>query len=190
MDIATINAITRTLWGPAVAVSAAADGQAGAQIAVTAGAASILPERPRLIVQLWKANRTHDLALAGGAFAVHLLGEGQLDLVTRLGHHSGHTEPGKLDGLAWRAGTTGSPILADCLAYLECRVVGTLDGGDMTVFLGEVIDGGRVREGTPMTMEWLRGNAGPEWHAAETARLAAARTAARASLLAVDSRGK
>src|SRR5262249_13899696 len=152
-----------------------ADGQADAQIAVTAGAASILPERPRLIVQLWKSNRTHDLALAAGAFAVHLLGEDQLDLVTRLGHRSGHSEPDKLAELEWRAGATGSPILSDCLAYLDCRVAGTLDGGDMTLFLTDVVDGARVREGPPMTMEWLRANAGPDWHAAETARLAAAR---------------
>jgi flavin reductase (DIM6/NTAB) family NADH-FMN oxidoreductase RutF len=181
IDTAAINAVTRRLWGPVVAVSAAAAGRASAQIAVTAIAASILPERPRLLIQLWKANLTHDLVRASGAFAVHLLAEGQLDLVTRLGHHSGHQQD-KLAGLPWRRGLTGSPLLDECPSYLECRLIATLDGGDMSVFLGEVVGGANAVTSPLMTMEWLRAHAGAGWHAEETARLAAARAAARTLL--------
>jgi flavin reductase (DIM6/NTAB) family NADH-FMN oxidoreductase RutF len=38
---------------------------------------------------------------------------------------------------------TGAPILKDCLAYLDCRVINQMDSGDHTIVLGEVL-GGRV----------------------------------------------
>lgn len=180
MDVYAINSITRGLWGPVVAVTAASDGGSGAQIAITAQSASILPEYPRILIQLWKNNRTHDL-VQEGAFAVHLLPEGRLDLVTTLGHQSGHWLD-KLAGQKWRRGETGSPILLEALAFLECRLRAQMDGGDMTVFLGEVVAGGTLREGLPMTMDWLRANAGAGWHAAESERLARARAEARARL--------
>ncbi len=33
---------------------------------------------------------------------------------------------------------TGAPILQDCLAYLDCRVVAAYPGGDHTIFVGQV----------------------------------------------------
>ena len=61
------------LWGPIVAVTAEHDGRANGLISTTAVTASLLPEAPRLSVHLSRANLTHDLALAAGTFAVHLL---------------------------------------------------------------------------------------------------------------------
>ena len=36
---------------------------------------------------------------------------------------------------------TGAPILRDCLAFLDCRVVRKMDSGDHTIFLGETLSG-------------------------------------------------
>ena len=66
-----------------------------------------------MLIQIWKANRTHDLIAASRAFAVHPLAAEHADLVRQLGFRSGHDGAGKLDGLAWTPGVTGSPILAD-----------------------------------------------------------------------------
>lgn len=141
MDEQEIRRITSRLWGPVCAITAAHGGEAGGQIAVGVLSASILPEHPRVVIELWKANRTHDLVTASGAFALHPLAEDEAELTRRLGFVSAHAQPGKLDGLDWHPGETSSPILSTALGYLECRVIGSLDAGDMTLFLGTVVAG-------------------------------------------------
>ena len=143
------------LWTPIVAVTAAADGWRSGQIAVSAHGASIVPQRPRLTVALWKRNLTRDLVDRSGAFAVHLLREDQDELVYHLGLQSGH----KLDKLATvehEVGQTGSPLLRDCLGFFECRVLNRMDGGDHTIFLGEVVHSDARGEGKPLWWPDLR----------------------------------
>ena len=164
MDAAAVRRITSRLWGPVCAVTAAHDGEAGGQIAVGVLSASILPEHPRVLIQIWKANRTHDLIAASRAFAVHPLAADQAELVRHLGFRSGHDEANKLDGLAWTPGVTGSPILAAPPGFIECRVVGSLDATDMTVFLGDVIAGEWRGGETPMVQAYEMIGAMPtEW---------------------------
>jgi flavin reductase (DIM6/NTAB) family NADH-FMN oxidoreductase RutF len=143
-----------SLWTPLVAVTAAHAGVRSGQIAVSVHGASIVPSRPRLTAALWKRNLTHDLVRDSGAFAVHLLREDQDEVVYRLGLRSGR-EGDKLAGLLREGGTTGCPLLADCLAVYECRLLNAMDGGDMTVFLGEVVamSGG---DGAPLWWRDLR----------------------------------
>lgn len=164
MDFAAIRRITSRLWGPVCAVTAAHDGEAGGQIAVGVLSASILPEHPRVLIQIWKANRTHDLIAGSRAFAVHPLGADQADLVRQLGFRSGHDGADKLEGLAWAPGVTGSPILDAPPGFIECRVVGTLDATDMTVFLGDVIAGAWHGGDAPMVQAYaMIGAMPPEW---------------------------
>ncbi len=142
-------------WTPVVAVTAAAGDERGGQIAVSVHGAGIVPARPRLTVALWKGNYTRDLVERAGAFAVHLLRDDQDALVYRLGLEHGHGRD-KLDGLAWTAGATGTPLLADCLARFECRVINHMDGGDMSVFLGEVVAAETRADGQPLWQRDLR----------------------------------
>jgi flavin reductase (DIM6/NTAB) family NADH-FMN oxidoreductase RutF len=129
-----------TLWTPLVAVTAAWQGRDNGQIAVSAHGASIVPDRPRVIVQLYKRNLTHDFVRDSAAFALHLLRDDQLELAHQIGFVSGrHAE--KLKGITYHHGDTGSPILDDCLGHLECRVINAMDGGDMTCFLADVVAG-------------------------------------------------
>ena len=140
-------------------------------IATTGVFASLVPEAPRVLVELAQASLTHELVLASRVFALHLLPatpsdalQTSLSLVHTLGMRSGHGED-KMAEIALRRGVTGSPILADALTYVEARVVGTLDGGDLTVFLADVVDGGRLRDGEPLTISVLRERLPQEWHA-------------------------
>ena len=41
------------------------------------------------------------------------------------------------------------------MAYLECRVVNSMDAGDRTVFLADVVDGRRLREGKLLTYDYF-----------------------------------
>jgi len=125
-------------WTPIVVVTAAVGGRGNGQIAVSVHGASIVPQRPRLTVALWKDNLTHDLVRRAGAFAVHLLRHDQDALVYHFGLQSGR-EVDKLATVPHEIGATGTPLLLDCLGLFECRVLTHMDGGDMTVFLGEVV---------------------------------------------------
>jgi flavin reductase (DIM6/NTAB) family NADH-FMN oxidoreductase RutF len=48
---------------------------------------------------------------------------------------------------------TGCPIISDSLGYVECKVVGAVEQGDHTVFVGEVIGSGVHREGKQILLE-------------------------------------
>ena len=160
------------LWTPIVAVTAAAGRRRSGQIAVSAHGASIVPARPRLTVGLWKRNLTRDLVEESGAFAVHLLRDDQDELVYHLGLQSGHALD-KLAALDHDIGVTGTPLLRDCLGVFECRVLNRMDGGDHTVFLGEVVHSGLRGEGMPLWWRDLRARMPAHHRAAWEAKSAA-----------------
>jgi len=54
-----------------------------------------------------------------------------------------------IDGVAYRFGQSGSPILAGTLAYVDCTLGEELTAGTHTIFLGNVIESGE-REGSPL----------------------------------------
>jgi flavin reductase (DIM6/NTAB) family NADH-FMN oxidoreductase RutF len=41
-------------------------------------------------------------------------------------------------------------VLQDCLAFVECRIAEVHSGGDHTIFLGEVVDLGIVKDVKPL----------------------------------------
>jgi flavin reductase (DIM6/NTAB) family NADH-FMN oxidoreductase RutF len=163
--------VLEQLWGPVVAVTAKHDGRANGLISSTAVTASLLPERPRLSVQLSRSSLTHELVLGEGFFAVHLLAadESGLEIVRALGFHSGR-EHDKLDAFATRRGETGAPILTDAVAYVEARVSETLDAGAVTLLVADVVTGERLRDDEVLTIEYVREHAPAEWLAEWEAR--------------------
>jgi flavin reductase (DIM6/NTAB) family NADH-FMN oxidoreductase RutF len=96
--------------------------------------ASIEPKR--LLVLTSHENLTHDLVSASGIVAVHVLGAGNTDWVHLFGRTTGR-EVDKLAGLRWRTGVTGAPLLEDAVAWVEGRVLTSLDCGDHTARLVE-----------------------------------------------------
>lgn len=184
------HAIHRTLsalWSPVMAITTRHGERVNGQIAVSGLSGSILPDQPRILIELWKANLTHDLVMASGVCAIHFLPQApterlgrSLEIISRLGFVSGRDHEKKLDGIPWRDGVTGSPILADALCYVEARVVRTLDGDEMTIFLADVVAGGNLREGAPLEWHIARGEMPPEWVADYEANQERQREAARA----------
>lgn len=186
MDEGAVRRMTSRMWGPVCAVMAAHAGEANGQIAVGVLSGSILPEAPRVAIEIWKANRTHDLIAMSGAFAVHPLAKHEAALVRRLGFRSAHETVGKLDGLGWTPGQTGSPLLPAALGYLECTVVGQLDAGDMTLFLGAVVAGEWRGGDEPTVQAYEMIGAMPQaWQDEYKAHDAAQRAAAK-KLLGLD----
>jgi flavin reductase (DIM6/NTAB) family NADH-FMN oxidoreductase RutF len=46
-----------------------------------------------------------------------------------------------MEGVAWRYGRRGAPILPDGLGFFECALCADVAAGDHRVVLGQVIDG-------------------------------------------------
>jgi flavin reductase (DIM6/NTAB) family NADH-FMN oxidoreductase RutF len=86
---------------------------------------------------------THDLVRDGGAFALSILDRADRALVRKFVKPlADEGTPGVLAGFAVQQAVTGAPVLAGAVAWLDCRVVQSVDCGSHTLFLGEVADCG------------------------------------------------
>jgi flavin reductase (DIM6/NTAB) family NADH-FMN oxidoreductase RutF len=103
---------------------------------------------PLVLVCVDKTAACHDIIQRGGVFAVNILHQGQADLSTTLSR-KGTPEleaAHRLEGVPFRIGATGAPILQEHLAYLDCRIAQEVDAGDHTVFIGQIEEGGVSRD--------------------------------------------
>ena len=162
MEYSNIAPMMGRLWSPLAAVTSHWQGRDNVQIAVAIAAASIVPDRPRVSVQLYKTNLSHEMVLSSGAFALNFLREDQLELIGDFGLVSGRDRD-KLDGVDKITGASGSPLLTECYGYLDCRVINAMDGGDMTCFLADVLEGKTLSEGEPLWWRDARRKLPAEW---------------------------
>lgn len=134
---------TMRLWTCGVTVVTTSDGGARAGMTVSSFT-SISLEPPLILVCLHKAAETTQLVGRAGVFAVSLLGEAHEAVCNQF---AGLVDlpPGadRFHGVDTVTQVTGSPVLADALAWLDCRVYGAHDGGTHTIFVGEVLATGR-----------------------------------------------
>jgi flavin reductase (DIM6/NTAB) family NADH-FMN oxidoreductase RutF len=157
----TVTSLINTLDPPLWLVTAAHGERHGGLIATNISGASIVPEMPRFVVGLARQHYTHELVEASDALTLHLFTAAQVEWVWRFGLTTGRQQD-KLAGLAWSAGPTGSPILAGALGWLACRVEESLNTGDRTLFLVEVVAAGGDGQGTPLTLKTVLALASPE----------------------------
>lgn len=105
-----------------------------------------------------KNNYTCELVQSHGAFSVSILHiDASPDLIGRFGYKSGR-DIEKMDGVDVVYGVTGVPVVVnDCIAYLEFKVVQTIDAGTHLIFIGELVQADLV-DGSkePMTYAYYR----------------------------------
>ncbi len=113
---------------------------------MTANAVTSLSlEPPLVLICVDKSAGVHQHLEEGRYFALNILREEQKDISRRFAL----ARIDRFEGINYRFGKTGVPILEDILAFLECRVTGAYPGGDHTIFLGEVEVAG-ILEGSPL----------------------------------------
>ncbi len=78
-------------------------------------------------------------------FTVNVLNDEQETLSRKFAVSGGD----KFQGVAYHMGANGVPILDGALAYLECKLYATYDGGDHTLYLG-LIEQAETREAKPL----------------------------------------
>ncbi|MDQ1364691.1 MAG: 3-hydroxy-9,10-secoandrosta,3,5(10)-triene-9,17-dione monooxygenase reductase component [Acidimicrobiaceae bacterium] len=81
-----------------------------------------------------------------GAFCANVLTEDQEE-VSRVFATSGAD---KFRGIGWRSSETGSPILQDVLAWVDCRIEARHDAGDHDIIVGRVVGLEAAPRGRPL----------------------------------------
>ncbi len=129
----------RTEYALQVVTTVSSDGEPSGCLVGFATQCSIDP--PRFLVCISKINRTYFVSEHADAVALHLIGRDQIPLATLFAEASGD-DVDKFSLCRWHPGTTGAPVLADCVAWLEGMVVGRWSVGDHQALLVRPVTGG------------------------------------------------
>jgi len=140
-DLAQIDAALRLLDREIWIITAADGDRRGGLVATWVSSASIDRQRPMLLAGIGPNHFTAELVQASRVFGAHLLRTDQTQLAWNFARDSGRSRD-KLAGLAVERPQSGSPILADCLAWFDCRVFARYDAGDRLFFWADIVAGG------------------------------------------------
>ncbi len=106
---------------------------------------SLSLDPPRVLVCIEKTTGSHFALERSGSFIVNMLSSDQRDLSERFAS----TRDDKFEGVDIEVGIDGIPLILGCIAALECRVTSSFDGGDHSIFVGEV-EKAAVSDGDPI----------------------------------------
>ena len=92
--------------------------------------------------------------IRSGRPCAHICQSTPLNFIGRFGFKSGR-DTDKFDGINYRIGETGAPIVLDnAVSYLEARVTKEMDVGTHTIFVGEVVNADVISDEACMTYEY------------------------------------
>ena len=144
LDSTTFRRIVgRFVTGIVVATTATDEGLHG----LTANAfCSVSLDPPLVLVCVDTLARGHDRIAEASAFGISILADRQEFLSERFAGRAPLVNP-RFDGVPYLTAVTGAPLLAEAIAWLDCRLWATYDGGDHSIFVGEVLAAGLANDG-------------------------------------------
>ncbi len=135
-------------WATGVTIVTAA--HAGVQHGMTVSSFTSLSLTPaQVLISLAQNTRTHDLIIQSHYFGITILDESQGELSDRFAGRM-PDEMDRLSDLETISLISGTPLLKNGLAQLDCHVVTTLGSGTHTIFIGEVLSAQSGSEGKPL----------------------------------------
>lgn len=134
-DAAAMRAARRR-WASGVAVVTTRD-DAGYRGAAVSSFAVVSLAPPLLLVCLDREGRMSQLVPTAGVFAVSLLDRSGEFLADRFAGLAPLPDA-RFTGVSHRLAASGCPILTAALAWFDCRVHATHDGGDHLIIVGDV----------------------------------------------------
>lgn len=138
MDAQTKKTALRMIpYGLYVLTGEAPDGRVAASTVNWVTQASFEP--PLVAVGVKKDSGAHEIVKQSRAFVLNVLGKGQQGLAFKF-FKSLAREGDTIGGEKFAKGTSGAPVLASTIAAIECKLVETVERGDHSLFVGEVID--------------------------------------------------
>jgi flavin reductase (DIM6/NTAB) family NADH-FMN oxidoreductase RutF len=133
-------------WASGVAVVTSRSETSGPRGLTASAVASVSLNPPLVLVCIDRAADSHDTIRSAGNFAVNVLPQSGERTARRF---ASDEMAAKFDGIAYHTEVSGAPVLDEALAWVDCRVHHAFDGGDHTIFVGEVL-AGDAREGEPL----------------------------------------
>ncbi|HLQ36021.1 MAG TPA: flavin reductase family protein, partial [Chloroflexota bacterium] len=126
------NAIYKPLW----IMTSHRDGELSGSLVISA--LSLYRSQPvKVVVCVTKHDYTHEVVMASRVFALHVLRPDQIQLAVHFAYQSSRNVD-KFASLDYKIGLTGSPVLKDCLGYMEFEVLADVDTPTHTVVVAEV----------------------------------------------------
>ena len=105
---------------------------------MTANAFSSVSLNPPLIlVSVDKRADTHGMMMESDVFCVNILAEHHRDWSDWWAGKAPKDQD-QFANVSYSTKVTGCPVLDECLGYIDCKVWARYDGGDHTLFVGEV----------------------------------------------------
>ena len=106
---------------------------------------SVSLEPPLVLVCIDKRASVHDYLQEGRHFAVNILADDQ-EVISR---RFASKDENRFQGIGYKDGLTGAPLIDGALAHIECRIQHAYPGGDHTIVVGEV-ESVKIGEGKPL----------------------------------------
>lgn len=106
---------------------------------------SVSMDPPLILICIMKVTGSHHAFEQSKKFVVNILEESQQNISN---HFASHLDD-KFTGTKYKLSENGLPILDNCLVNLECNLKHSYDGGDHTIFVGE-IEKATVSDGNPL----------------------------------------
>ncbi len=149
MDAAIKKQVLRTFTYGLYAVSCTDEGEVNIFTANWLTQVSFEP--PLLAISVENDSKSLPMIQRSRKFTVNVLRSGQRELAGKLGK-SAMQHPDKLAGIEYTLGANGCPLLPDALAWVACEVRHSVEAGDSTIMVAEVVDTGIAGEGQPLAM--------------------------------------
>lgn len=119
---------------------------------MTANAFTSLSLNPPLaLVCVNRDARMHRLLPPASGFGISVLAANQADVARWFSNRERPAGAAQFAEVAWSPGhRTGAPLIEGALAWFECTLWGSHDGGDHTIFVGRVVSVVRQEGGGPL----------------------------------------
>jgi flavin reductase (DIM6/NTAB) family NADH-FMN oxidoreductase RutF len=100
---------------------------------------SISLEPPLVLISIEQGRRTHEMIVASQLFGITLLCVEQQEISDRFAGRIAENKD-RFEGLNTYTLKSGVSFISGGLAGLDCRVISSIDAGDHTLFIGDVVD--------------------------------------------------
>jgi flavin reductase (DIM6/NTAB) family NADH-FMN oxidoreductase RutF len=136
---AALQDLFRQAWGRfptgvAIVSSLEEDGRPHGMTANSLTSVSLEP--PLVVVSVGHGRHTHRYIRQRGRYGINFLAEEQAEAALYYARDPRERTPPP--PVAWAFAPSGTPKVVGAMAFMDCRVVGTWEAGDHTLFLGQV----------------------------------------------------
>lgn len=159
IDAATFCSAMRQLAG---GISAITVGQGDERTGLTVTSVASLSAAPAaLVFCINQSASSWPVLKRRRAFAVNVLAPEQIDVAERFSGRNGAKGVARYDGAHWTTLATGTPVLRDALAILDCQVEDLVERFGSVVVIGRVVAAAVRAENTePEALAYWRGRFG------------------------------